>query len=83
MQKTITKHIAARTEKLEIIGGRNDFMLMDENFRASRSRSKNPMDKCGFCKHAFENGEMMGLIMIKGKRNRLSCCACWDKYELT
>jgi len=82
MQKTITKHIAARTEKLEIIGGRKDFMLMDEKFRAIRSRSKHPMDKCGLCRHAFENGEMMGLVMIKGKRNKTICHTCWDKYEL-
>ena len=82
MNKIIAKHIPARTEKIEITGGKKDFMQMSQRFRDIRSKSKNPMDKCWFCKHPFQDGEMMGLIMIKGKTNKVICQTCWDQHEL-
>ena len=82
MKKTIIKHIPARKEKVEIIGGKKKIGLMSQEFRNIRSRLRNPMDKCFFCKHPFVDGEMMGLVMIKGKKNKVICQSCWDKYEL-
>ncbi|MBE3036993.1 MAG: hypothetical protein IMZ70_07950 [Candidatus Atribacteria bacterium] len=82
MEKTITKHIAARTEKIIIIGGRKSFLHMSQKYRAIRSDCRNSMDKCFLCKHAFVDGEMMGLVMIKGTTNKVICHPCWDKHEL-
>lgn len=81
-EKTILKHIPARTEKIEITGGKKDFMQMSPTFRRIRSKSKNPLNKCFFCRHAFEDGEMMGLIMVKGKTNKVVCQQCWSTHEL-
>ena len=82
MSKFIVKQIPARTEKFEILGGKRNFMQMDQEYRAIRSKSKNPLDKCFFCRHPFEDGEMMGLIMIKGQTNKVVCQECWQKNEL-
>ena len=52
-----------------------DFMEMSDRFRAIRSKSRNPMDKCHWCKHEFVNGEMMALAFTN-RGNKVLCQTC-------
>jgi rRNA maturation endonuclease Nob1 len=52
-----------------------NYLAMSPKFRAIRSRMRNPMDKCHWCKHPFEDGEMMALAFTK-KGNKTLCQAC-------
>lgn len=57
---------------------RSDFMPMSERFREIRAKMREAKDshKCWWCKHKFENGEMMGLAAQIGKGNVLLCQTC-------
>lgn len=52
-----------------------NYLAMSPKFRAIRSRMRNPMDKCHWCKHPFADGEMMSLAFTK-KGNKTLCQAC-------
>lgn len=52
-----------------------NFMEMSQTFRNVRKRSRNPMDKCHWCKHPFVDGEMMALAFTR-RGNKTLCQAC-------
>ena len=52
---------------------------MCQRFRDVRSKSKDPGDKCFWCKHKFEDGEMMALACFGTKGNHTLCQDCADK----
>jgi uncharacterized CHY-type Zn-finger protein len=56
---------------------------MTPNFRRIRSGHKNPMDTCYWCKHAFEDGEMMALAHFVGKANKVLCQSCANELLST
>ena len=72
---TLSRRVPARTRTITALWCKLDFMEMSETFRAIRGRSRNPMDKCYWCGHAFANGEMMALAAFKGK-NKTLCQTC-------
>ena len=51
-------------------------MLMSSMYRSARSKLKNPMDKCGWCKYKFVDGEMMALAATVKSRNMVLCQKC-------
>ncbi len=75
----LSRRISARTETLVASWCRKDFMEMSQEFRAIRAKSKNPMDKCFWCKHKFKDGEMMALACFGGKGNKTLCQECAGK----
>lgn len=75
----ITRHIAARTQVIKVEWCKKDFMEMSKKFRDIRSKSKKPMDRCGLCRHAFADGEMMGLACFEKGGNKTVCQSCADE----
>lgn len=71
----LSKRNPASTVTFTATACKADFMEMSPQFRAIRSRSRNPMDKCHWCKHAFADGEMMGLAFTN-KGNKVLCQDC-------
>jgi len=78
---TLSKKIPSRTKTVHFLWCKKDAMLMDEQYRQIRSRFKNPMDKCWWCGHNFENGEMMALACADGRGNKMLCQECAGKLK--
>lgn len=75
MKYHLKKIVPKREITLEIEAVNPSFTKMSEKFRAVRSRSRNKMDKCHWCGHPFENGEMMALAFL-ATGNKALCQAC-------
>lgn len=75
----ITRKIPARTKVIVVEWCKKEWMLMSQRFRDIRARTRNPMDKCGICKHEFEDGEMMGLACFESSGNKTVCQSCADE----
>ena len=74
----LSKTVPARKVKFEATACQLDFMQMTQRFREIRAKSRNPMDKCHWCKHSFCDGEMMALALtLKG--NKTLCRECGEK----
>ena len=53
---------------------------MSPQFRAIRSKARNPMDTCFWCRHKFEDGELMALACFEEKKgNKVLCQDCADE----
>ena len=72
----LSRKIPARTETQTALWCRKDFLEMSQRFRDIRSKSRNPMDKCFWCKHKFEDGEMMALAYFGSNDNKTLCQGC-------
>lgn len=70
------RQVPARTETVWFNWCRSDFLPMSQKFRDARARMSEPLDKCWWCKHPFENGEMMAMAQAKGGISRILCQAC-------
>ncbi len=79
MTLTISKKVPARTKTETADWCKRDFMPMSQDFRRIRSNHNNPMDKCYWCGHPFEDGEMMALAHFVGKTNKTLCQSCADE----
>jgi len=75
---SLSKKIPARTVTLEVIECSLNFAKMTPRFRDIRSRSKNPMDVCFWCKHRFADDETLALA-ITPKGNKALCQSCGEK----
>jgi hypothetical protein len=71
----LSKKIPSRTVHFEASSCKLDWMEMNPRFRDIRAQSRNPMDKCHWCKHNFVDGEMMS-IAITDKGNKVLCHDC-------
>jgi hypothetical protein len=63
-------------ETFSVIWIKREFMKMSPKYREIRSALRAKMDKCWWCDHRFDDGEMMGLVHIKGKTNKVFCQGC-------
>ena len=72
----ISRRIPARTETFHVVWASRDFMKMTPRFRDIRSKCRYKGDKCWWCKRPFDDGDMMALVAIKGKSNKLFCQKC-------
>ena len=72
---SLSKRIPARTKTLTATWCRQEWVRIDDTFRAIRERCDRT--SCYWCKHKFENGEMMALAAFEGKvGNRTLCQDC-------
>lgn len=76
MTMKLSRRIPARTMTITASWCKREFMRMSPTYRAIRSKTRNPMDKCHWCEHPFEDGEMMALACFGGKGNKTLCQAC-------
>jgi len=76
---TLSRRVPSRTKTLVASWCKKDFMAMCQRFRDIRGRSRNPMDKCYWCGHAFEDGEMMALASFEKKGNKTLCQNCAEE----
>ena len=81
MTLELSKRIPARTETVKFEWCRKNFTVMDQKYRAIRGEMQNPMDACFWCKYKFEDGDMLALAQIKGRRNVVLCQACVSEME--
>lgn len=74
----LSKKIPARTKTVTAEWCKKDWLPMSPQFRAVRAKSRRPMGNCGWCGHAFVDGEMMALAsFIENKRgNDVLCQSC-------
>ena len=77
-----TKRIPERTHTEKAQWCHRDFTQMSQQFRAVRTKARNKMDKCFWCHHAFEDGEMMALAAFECG-NQTLCQACAEKLLAT
>ena len=75
----LSRRVPARTHTETAGWCKLDFMEMSQQYRNIRSRARNKMDKCHWCKHKFVDGEMMALAAIEGKENRTLCQECGNQ----
>lgn len=77
----LRKRVPASSRVLEISNIKLDFMTMSQTFREIRAKSKNPMDKCHWCKEPFADGDMMALAICHTSGNKVLCQACAAMVE--
>ena len=74
----LTKTVPARIETFEAYACRLDFLTMCQRFRDIRGGSRHQMNSCHWCRHKFEDGEMMTLALSK-QGNKALCRSCGEK----
>ncbi len=79
----LTKYVPAKFITIEFKWLKKEFTKMSPEFRRIRAHMSDPMDSCYWCKHKFEDGEMMALGNIKGKgENHMFCQSCVAEDEM-
>jgi hypothetical protein len=79
----LSKIIPEHKKTITINWIKMDFLKMSQNYRKIRSGSKYPADKCYWCKHPFEDDEMIALANLKKGGNKVFCQTCAKKIEET
>lgn len=73
----LTKKVPSHNKTIVAKWCKKDFCKYDESFRNIRAKSKNKMDKCYWCKHHFEDGEMIALACFENTGgNKVLCQTC-------
>ena len=72
----LSKHVPARTKTVKFNWCQKDWLPMSQQYRNIRSRLRNPMDKCFWCGHEFEDGELMSLAQPEKGTNKVLCHLC-------
>ncbi len=78
MAITLRRLIPAHNKTITALWCKKEFMRMSQTYRDVRSRSRNPMDSCYWCKHKFDDGEMMALACFNTRGNKTLCQHCAD-----
>lgn len=72
----LSKMIPSRREVVEFDAIKTDFSHYTEGWRLARSRAKDPLDKCGWCKEPFKDGDTIALGFRVGHKNMVLCQTC-------
>ncbi len=73
----LTKQVPARRKTITFKWLKRDFMTMSPRFRKIRRKARNKLDACYWCRHKFEDGEMMALGQIVDVGpNKVFCQSC-------
>ena len=75
--------VKAYTKTVEFNWCRREFMEMSPQYRAIRAKTSAKMDACYWCRHKFEDGEMMALAQPTTGKNKVLCQACADQLLAT
>lgn len=77
----ITREIPARTESLDILWCKSDFLNYGE-MEAGRNEAKMKTQKrCFWCNDNFRSDDTVGLVGLKGKKNQLVCQNCVPVFK--
>ena len=74
----LSKVIPQYTKVVKFRWCKKDWLEMSQRFRDIRKTMRSPMDSCFWCKHGFEDGEMMALASPEKGLNKLLCHTCAD-----
>ena len=74
----LSREIPRRTKTIVASWCRKDFLPMSQKMRDVRSRMRDKMDCCYWCRHPFADGEMMALACFGGIGNKVLCQRCAD-----
>ncbi len=72
----LSKTIPSRREVVEFYAIKADFSHYTEGWRLARARLRDPLDKCGWCKEPFKDGDMIALGFRTGHKNMVLCQTC-------
>ena len=72
----LTKRVPAHNRTVRFRWVKQEFVRIGPSYRAIRARFRNPMDMCFWCKHQFEDGEMMALAAREKGANVVLCQSC-------
>lgn len=75
---TLSRIIPQRTKTVNFLWIKREFIEMSQRYRDARKSMGKPLDTCWWCRHKFEDGEMMGLAAVSGKLNKILCGSCID-----
>lgn len=75
----LSKRIPARTKTIEFNWCKKDFMKMNQRFRDIRNSLRKPMNRCFWCNHKFEDGEMMAIAQPQNELNKVLCQKCAEE----
>lgn len=80
----LSKRVPARTKTLVAKWCKQEFMVMDQTFRDVRAKmGHSKMDRCHWCHHYFEDGEMMALACFETGGNKMLCQKCATELKAT
>ena len=77
----LTKQQPARTVSWKINWLKKDFSKYTAKFRNIRASMRNKLDKCGWCKSEFADGDTIALASVDHKANQVLCQDCAEKVE--
>tara|TARA_R110000851_G_scaffold22894_1_gene67560 strand:- start:276 stop:542 length:267 start_codon:yes stop_codon:yes gene_type:complete len=75
----LTKLIPARLETVVFEWCKREFLVMGPDFRNARRDMTRKLDKCSWCNHKFNDGEVMALASPKAPTksgNKMLCQSC-------
>ena len=79
----LSRSIPARTKTVRFRWVKQEFMEICPKYRAIRAKCGSPMDACFWCKHKFEDGEMMALAARDNRANVVLCQTCATAAKAT
>ena len=72
----LSKVIPARRETVVFDWCKKEFLVMGPDFRNARRDRPRKFDKCSWCNHKFNDGEMMALACPEKSTNKMLCQSC-------
>ena len=72
----LSRVIPAHTKTVHFTWVDKEYTRYTEKFRQIRARCGSPLDTCFWCKHKFEDGEMMGVAARPKAGNVMLCQGC-------
>jgi len=73
---TLRRHQPARTKVQRFRWIKREFMEMSPRYREIRAKTRSKLDACFWCRHSFEDGEMMALASPEKGLNKVLCQNC-------
>jgi len=77
---SLSKVIPARKVTFVPTWIKKECLVIDQQYRAIRSRMRDPMDKCHWCQVPFEDGDTIALAGHPSG-NKVLCAACASKCD--
>lgn len=79
MKGQLSRRVPARTEIVRFPWVVKDFSFFTEAWRAVRSRMRNPLNACWWCKGKFADGDQIALASREKDGNVVLCQTCADR----
>lgn len=81
----LSKTMPARTKTIHFNWCKKNFTTMSQRYRDIRLRYRDGKGgfKCGWCRHEFKDGDLMGLAQPTRGKNMVLCQSCCKELENT